>query len=60
MRHPHPAIPEFHMMPLADTGTHAFDLMCACGPWEDAPGSVMHNSFDGREGYEPGGGRKHH
>ena len=60
IRHPNPQVFEIHMLPLYDWGMHSFDMDCGCAPYEDCPGSIIHNSFDGREAYEPGGTRKHH
>lgn len=57
--HPHPGVHEQHLLPLMDTGCHAFDMSCPCGPVLDCPGSVVHTAFDGRQFYEQGLAKRH-
>jgi len=57
--HPRSGTQECHLMPLFDTGVHAFDTDCGCRPVEHDPGIITHNAFDRREDYETGK-RKHH
>lgn len=59
IRHPNPAVHEHHFLPLMDIGCHAFDEHCPCGPFEDMPGSIIHNAYDGRQDYEQGGRKRH-
>lgn len=63
-RHPRPEIVEHHFIPLMDIGAHLLPEHggegCPCGAFEDMPGSIIHNAYDGREAYEPLGGRKRH
>lgn len=58
-QHPDPDVMEIHLLPASDVGFHAFDLNCACGCHEDAPGFITHMAYDGRERYESGQAKPH-
>lgn len=43
-----------HVVPLFDIGEHVLNSECRCCPVVGEDGECVHNSFDGREGYESG------
>ena len=42
---------EIHVVPVGED--HLYEN-CPCQPWENEVGTIVHNSFDGREAYERG------
>lgn len=41
-----------HVVPLFDQSDHELHIECHCDPILDDDGTVVHNSFDGREHVE--------
>lgn len=42
-----------HVIPVDEAEQHAYSG-CPCHPWEDVHGTIVHQSFDGREKFETG------
>lgn len=43
----------FHIVPVKDLIPHSLTFGCPCEPVTTPDGLIVHNSFDGREHFEP-------